>query len=597
MTVQQAIELAIGHEKAGRLADAERIYREILQQQPNEPTTLHLLGRLAMRVGQMPAAEQLIRRSIEVDPAATVAQRHNDLGVALHALGRLDEALAALQVALAINPDLVEALSNLSAAQSVRGEFSRAIELARRATELDPNYGEAFNNLGNALHWDGRPDEAIAAYRRAVEVMPDNAQAHSNLLLVMHYLPDADPANVFAAHQQYGQKFAAAAAAAAPLPKHPNRRDPMRRLRIGYVSPDFRETSVGYFIGAAIEKHDRNAFEVVCYSDVANPDAMTRSMQSHATAWRVIRSMPHAAVEQLIRRDQIDILVDLAGHSGTNRLPVFARKPAPVQVTYLGYPDTTGLRAIDYRVTDSRVDPPGDADRFATEKLIRLDPCAWCFRPHEPYPALPSSRPSDRPITFGTFNAIAKVNDPLIALWASILRELPESRFFMKAGALAQPDTAQRLRAKFQSHGITPDRIELVGQKLNATEHLAMYGRIDIALDTFPYHGTTTTCEAMWMGVPVVTLAGQAHASRVGVSLLGAVGLDELIAANRQAYVRIAVGLAADSQRLANLRQSLRQRMLASPLMNGYAFARRLESAYRMMWENWCRPQHGGARV
>jgi predicted O-linked N-acetylglucosamine transferase (SPINDLY family) len=589
MTVQQAIELAVGHEKAGRLADAERIYRDILQQQPDEPIALHLLGRLAMRVGQMPAAEQLLRRSITVDP--TVAQRHNDHGVALHSLGRLDEAIEALQAALAIKPDLVETLSNLSAGMNARGQFSSAIELARRATEIDPAYSDAFNNLGNALNWNGHPEQAVDAYRKAVELAPAAAQWHSNLLMVMHYLPEVDPPAMFAAHQAFGQKFASKT-----RQKHPNRRDKNRRLRIGYVSPDFRQHSVGYFIDAAIEKFDRNAFEVVCYSDVAQPDAMTRRMQSRASAWRAIRGLSHEAVEQLIRRDQIDILIDLAGHSGTNRLPVFAHKPAPVQVTYLGYPDTTGLSAIDHRITDSRADPPdGDADQFNVEELHRLDPCAWCFRPHEPYPPLPPPRGDDHPITFGTFSAISKINDALIAIWGEILRELPHARFCIKAGALAQPEVADRIRAKFQSHGIAPERLDLLGQHLDATKHLSMYDRLDIALDTFPYHGTTTTCEAMWMGVPVVTLAGQTHAGRVGVSLLGILGLDDLIAPNRQAYVRIAIELARDPQRLASLRQSLRPRMLTSPLMNGYDFVRRLESAYCLMWGQWSK--HGGKAV
>jgi predicted O-linked N-acetylglucosamine transferase (SPINDLY family) len=250
---------------------------------------------------------------------------------------------------------------------------------------------------------------------------------------------------------------------------------------------------------------------------------MTKRMQSLASAWRVINGVPDATVEQVIRQDQIDILVDLAGHSARNRMPVFARKPAPVQVSYLGYPDTTGLAGMDYRITDSLVDPPGAADEWSVEKLHRLDPCAWCFRPHEPYPPLPPPSPRasvDRPITFGTFNAVAKLNDPLIATWAEILREVPESRFLMKAAALAEAEVADRIRAQFQSHGVASDRLELLGQRINATEHLALYANMDVALDTFPYHGTTTTCEAMWMGVPVVTLAGRAHAGRVGVSLL-----------------------------------------------------------------------------
>ncbi|MEA2709388.1 MAG: protein O-GlcNAc transferase [Phycisphaerales bacterium] len=587
MTIQQAIELAIGHERAGRLAEAEGIYREVLAQRPEEPTALHLLGCLAMRGGNLAAAEQLIRRATQVGPE--VAQRHSDLGVVLQSQGRIDEAAAAFRAALQVDPNLADALSNLSTCQCERGDLADAVALAQRAIELSPSHADAFNNLGNVLTMSGRGPEAIAAYRRAIELQSDAASAaaaqnHSNLLLALHYQPDVEPAAMLEEHRAFARKFAAPAGAV----RHPNGRDRKRRLRIGYVSSDFRQHSVGYFIEAAIEKHDREQFEVICYSDVTTPDAMTRRMQPRVKAWRAIAGVPHGVVEKVIRQDQIDILVDLASHSGHNRLPVFARKPAPVQVSYLGYPDTTGLSAMDYRITDSRVDPPGEADSFSVEKLHRLDPCAWCFRPHEPYPPLPAPAEAGRPVTFGTFNAVAKLNEPLIATWAEIVRETPDSRFFMKAGAFVDNQIAARVRGLFEAHGVAAERVEFVGQKLDATQHLAMYAKIDIALDTFPYNGTTTTCEAMWMGVPVVTLAGRAHAGRVGVSLLASVRLEELIAADREAYVRIAVDLARDRDRLRQLQQSMRQRMLASPLMNGYDFARRLESAYRAMWGHWC---------
>ena len=587
MTVQQAIELGLAHERGGRFADAEQLYRAILQQHPDEPNGLYLLGRLALRFGHLVGAEQLLRRATQGAP--DVAEWHNDLGVALRAAGRFAEAAEAFSAAIALKGDLVEAVSNLSACHGERGAFAEAAAVAERAIALAPDHAGAHNNLGNSLSRQGRTAEAVAAYRRAVELEPAAARAHSNLLLEQNYLPDVDPAAMFAEHLAFGRKF--------PPPENvrfPNRRDPNRRLRVGYVSADFRQHSVGYFIDAALDKHDRNAFEVYCYSDVVAPDALTQRMQSRPLTWREINGVPNDAVEQLIRRDQIDILVDLAGHSARNRLPVFARRAAPIQVSYLGYPATTGLASMDYRITDSQVDPPGEADRFSVEKLIRLDPCAWCFRPHEPHPPSPPPRAGDRPITFGTFNAIPKLNDPLIATWAEILRAVPDARLLIKSLALGDAPTAERIGAQFASRGVAAERLELRGHTNDPTQHLAAYADLDMALDTFPYNGTTTTCEAMWMGVPVVTLAGRAHAGRVGVSLLAVVKLEELIAPNREGYVEIAVNLARDAGRLAVLREGLRKRTLSSPLMNGFDFARRLEAAYRAMWRQWCNSRPSG---
>jgi predicted O-linked N-acetylglucosamine transferase (SPINDLY family) len=585
VTIQQAIELAIAHERAGRLAEAEQVFLDILRQRPDEPGTLHLYGCLALHAGNLPAAAQLIRRSVQFGPE--VPQRHNDLGVVLQSMGRSAEAAEAYRAALKLDPDLVDALANLSALLSDTGRLDEALLLAQRAVELNAGHAPAWNNVGRALTHLGRAAEAVLAYRRAVEAAPANPHFQSNVCLTSHYLPDVDPAALFAEHRRYGRQMEAAAAPARPA-RYVNKRAADRKLRVGYVSADFRQHSVGYFIEAAIEKHDRAAFEVVCYSDVDIPDSMTTRMQAQATGWRAIHGLPNESVVRLVQQDQIDILVDLAGHTSRNRLPVFAAKPAPVQVSYLGYPNTTGLSAMDYRITDSHVDPPGgDADQLSVEKLIRLDPCAWCYRPPEPHPPVAPAA-GERPVTFGTFNAIAKVNEPLIATWSAILREVPESRFFMKAGGLAAPSAAQRVRAQFISNGIEAERVELVSHVLAASQHLAAYAQLDIALDTFPYHGTTTTCEAMWMGVPVVTLAGRTHAGRVGVSLLSNLKLTELIAPDREAYVQIAVELARDRKRLASLRQGLRQRMLASPLMNGFDFTRRLEAAYRTMWRQWC---------
>jgi predicted O-linked N-acetylglucosamine transferase (SPINDLY family) len=315
---------------------------------------------------------------------------------------------------------------------------------------------------------------------------------------------------------------------------------------------------------------------------------MTAKLQAHAHAWRSIVRLSDEQVADMIREDRIDILVDLAGHSADNRLLVFARKPAPVQVNYQGYPATTGLTAIDYRLTDILSDPPGLNEPYYSEQLIRLPRTDWCFHPSEDAPAvtaLPAIRNGH--VTFGSFNNLAKVNEPLLKLWAEILRSLPTSRLSLKARGLASMSAQDMVRQVMSKHGVAPDRLDFSGQ-VPWAEHLPRYNQIDIALDTYPYHGTTTTCEAMWMGVPVVTLAGPIHVARVGVSLLTNVGLPELIAQSPEQYVQIAIGLAGDLVRLAAVRRSLRDRMLASCLTDGESLARDIENAYRTMWQTWC---------
>ena len=352
------------------------------------------------------------------------------------------------------------------------------------------------------------------------------------------------------------------------------------------MSQDFRAHSVCYFILPALRHHDRAAVEVFCYADVARPDAMTAIAQNHADHWRPIAGLPPVRVAETIRADAIDILVDLGGHTAPSLLASFAMKPTPVQLSYLGYPNTTGIDRIDYRITDSLADPSGETDGLSVERLVRLDPCAWCFSPSPE--ASPVETRDSAPITFGSFNTIAKVNKPLISLWARVLNATPGSRLFLKAGALIEEPTRQRIRDGLAEHGIDAGRLDLTGQILEPSGHLAAYGRVDVALDTFPYHGTTTTCEALWMGVPVVTLAGQVHASRVGVSLLTAAGLTDLIATDEAAYVRIATELAGDAARRSRLRATMRRRVESSPLRDERGSAHRLETAYRTMWRRWC---------
>ncbi len=624
VTVQQAFAFAQQHHQAGRLAEAEGLYRQILAVAPQHLDALHFLGVIAAHTGRSEEGMEMIRRSIASDPRNSAY--HDNLGTVFREQGRVEEALACSQRALALNPNEAATHNNLGNALRDVGRVAEAIACYERALTLAPDYADALNNWGMSLRSVGRLEEALAAhrrvlvlapgcaqahlgvghaladlgsareadaeYRRALVLRPGWADAHSAVLLNLHYLADVAAETMSAEHLRWDE------AHARPLWQglEPHANDPTtgRRLRVGYVSPDFRSHPVGYFIENLLASHDRAQVEVFCYSNSHRSDAVTTRLRAHASHWRTIMGQSDARTSALIREDEIDILVDLAGHTADNRLLVFARKPAPVQVTYLGYCDTTGLGTMDYRITDRHADPPGTTERFHTERLVRLPKCAWCYSPPEtapvvaPLPALQSDV-----LTFGSFNTLAKINDEVLALWGDILRRIPGSRLLLKSAALGEDRARQRIVEELARGGIASDRIEFSGWQPSLAAHLDTYRRVDIALDPFPYHGTTTTCEALWMGVPVVTLAGAHHAARVGASLLHAVGLDSLVAHDRLEYAEIAVRLACDLPLLARLRFTLRDRMKGSPLLDAPTFARCMEVAYREMWRAWCEKQAG----
>lgn len=369
----------------------------------------------------------------------------------------------------------------------------------------------------------------------------------------------------------------------------PNLRDPERRLRIGYVSADFRMHSVGYFLSAIFLNHDAASVETFCYSGCTDEDEQTGFFRSHAAHWRSTTGLDDSEFAAQIRTDAIDILVDLSGHTYGHRLEVFARKPAPLQVTWLGYPDTTGLSAIDYRLTDPIVDPPGAADSASSERLFRLPDGFHCYTAPVAAPDV-SRLPAERNgfVTFGSFNNLAKVNHQVLDAWAGVLKEVAGSHLILKSTRLLDPEMRRRVLRLLEHRGIASDRVRLIGKLPTAADHLAVYGEVDIALDTFPYNGATTTCEALWMGVPVVTLAGDRHAGRVGASMLSQVGLQDLVTERSQDYIATAARLAADLSALAVLRTGLRGRLAASPLCDGPRFTRQLEAAFRTMWREWC---------
>jgi len=655
MPIPTALQAAMQLHQAGRFRQAGAIYRRMLDIQPQHVDALHLLGVVEYQLTNYPQAVNLIRKAIEISPNVGMyynnfgkvlfalgrvneaveqyskalslqpnfPEAHYNLGEALCASNRLDEAASCIEQLLEYKPDFYDAYSTLAEILSRKGETEKtlarcqkalttypdnailiccvggalrklgkideAIAHYQHALDIKPDFAEAHHNLGNAFAIQGKVEMAIAHYEQALALTPSFSDSNSAILMALNYISGKDSATIYAAHLEFAKRYEV------PLAKfvkpHPNNRSLCRRLRVGYVSSDFRQHAVAHFIAPVLEHHNHDQVQVFCYSNHYVEDEVTRRMQTYAECWRRIFGLSDHQVAQQIRHDRIDILIDLGGHSGGyDRLRVFARKPAPIQVTWLGYPNTTGLSAMDYRITDEYADPIGLTDAFHTEQLIRLPGTFACFDLLHDCPdvtELPARQ--NEYITFGSFNNFSKVTPEVIMLWAKILQSVPSARLILKNkildGAVGRRSTLEA----FAAHGISGKQLELVGHSKSQIDHLEWYNKIDIGLDTFPYNGTTTTCDALWMGVPVVTLAGNKHVARVGVSQMTNIGMPELIAATPEEYLAIALRLANDLDALGKVRKDLRSRMSASPLTNASLFTRNLEQVYREMWEKWCR--------
>ena len=450
----------------------------------------------------------------------------------------------------------------------------------------------ALNNKGGQLLSQGMAKEAIDQYQMALVLAPEKPFIQSNYLYALNYQPTPDMGKIFAAHKKFGElhENVAAKSAALQSPITSNAATnaatkEQRPLRIGYVSSDFRHHAVSHFIEPVLAAHDKNKFQLFAYYHHTVVDDMTKRIQSHVSHWRSLVGKSDADIAAMIRADGIDILIDLAGHTATNRLPMFARKPAPLQVTWLGYPNTTGLSTMDYRITDAFADPPGMTDAFHTEKLHRMPETFSCYSAPADAPAVsPLQAKRTGRVTFGSFNNFAKITAEVITVWSNILKRIPTATLFLKYKDLESVPMTQYIHNQFMTRGVLVSQLRIQGDDASHVEHMARYNNIDIALDPFPYNGTTTTLDALWMGVPVITLAGASHVGRVGVSQMSNLGLQELIAKNQDDYVNIAVGLAGNIEKLSALRAGMRERMLASPLMNVERFARNLEQGYEQMW-------------
>ena len=567
----------------------------------------------ALRTVDPAAALSFARRAVaagETDPEA-----HKILGVVLWDVGYPAGAAVAFARAVALAPDDARFHANLAAAHRDLHDVAKAIQGYRDALERDPGNADALNGLGTLLQRRGQAAAAIDHYRRALTIRPDDAQAVGNLatalletgdqaaaealsaralalapddpgvasnhLYGLHYLGRLTPDAMVAEHRRVVAPWLR------PAPPYANDRTPDRRLRVGYVSPDFRDHPVARFLLPMLARHDPSQVELFAYASGSQNDAVTTRLRQAMPQWREIRALDDDRAATIIAGDGIDVLVDLAGHTASNRLPLFARAPAPVQVTWLGYPGTTGLSSFVARVVDAITDPPGNETQ-ASEPLARIAGGFLAFDPLVPLPD-PGPAPSIAAghVTFGAFSNLAKITDEVIDRWSEILQTVGDARLFMKARALRDPAIREATVARFAGRGIDASRLTLTGFR-PGSDHHADQRLVDIALDPFPYNGTTTTCEALWMGVPVVTLAGDRHAARVGASILTHVGLPDLIADTPGGYVETAVALARDPARRAHLRATLRERCRQSPLGDGARLASEMEALYRRLWRDWC---------
>jgi predicted O-linked N-acetylglucosamine transferase (SPINDLY family) len=623
-------EVAAGalYEDLDRHEEAADSYRRALQIAPDYAAVHVSLGDVSLYLGRFEEAIGSYGRALEagaeVFTASNKAQIHNKLGCTLLAIGRLPEATSSFRAAIEAAPGFPDAHINLGRAlvqlndeqaaidcfqraigldpanavahhllgnsRMDRRQFHEALTCYRRTIEINPNDAYAHYSEGNALTMLSETDEAVASYTRALEIKPDLADARSNLLFVHNYRADRDPEELLAEARNFGDVVAASAMRFRSWNNVPV---PEKVLRIGIVSGDFREHPVSYFLHSILEvlKNEySHKVEIYAYSNRVARDAMTDRIQALCRGWCVVATMSDEDLARQIHEERIDILVDLSGHSGNNRLPMFAWKPAPLQVAWLGYFATTGVEAIDYLIADEWTLPPSEEVHF-TERIWRLPETRLCYSP--PGPALPVGllpALANGYVTFGSFNNLAKMNDPVVALWSKVLTVVPGSRLMLKSISLHEPSVRERTIARFGAHGIGKDRLMLEGASPR-NDYLAGYRRLDIALDSFPYTGGATTADGLWMGVPALTIAGKSFLARQGVGLLMNAGLSDWIAGDADEYVALAAKHAADLLRLAALRQKLRQQVQESPVFDARRFAVNFESALRGMWTQWCDEQ------
>jgi predicted O-linked N-acetylglucosamine transferase (SPINDLY family) len=569
--------------REGRLGDADAHLQAAVARDPGTAELHANHAAILRKLGRLAEAETAARAALQLDPGCVGA--HNNLGNLLRDAGRFDESAVCFRAAISLAPGFADAWVNLAWVLALAGHAQQAEEASRQAIACEPKNADAHNNLGLALMRQGRLVEAEAALRDALALRPDFALPHSNILFCLNYRPDASAEEIFAEYRRWDHVHARPLLTAQP--NFDLDRSPDRRLRIGYVSPDFRQHAVALFAEPLLAAHDRSVVEVHCYGEVPAPDAVTQRLRELADHWHSTVGLSDAELAEQIRRDRIDVLVDLAGHTAGNRLLAFARRPAPIQVEWLlGHGYSSGLSAMDAFLADAALAPPG-AERLFSERLVRLSRIPLAYAPPDEMPdvaPLPAS--ANGHITFGYFGRTVRLNDNVLAIWTRILHAVPGSRLMLNSAPFGEPAGRRQMFARFAALGIQPERLDLV--HTSPQPHTwAAYGQIDIALDPFPHNAGTTTIEALWQGVPVLSLAGRPTVGRFGASILHAVGLDDWITGDVEGYVQRAVTAAADIAPLTRLRAGLRARFAASPLCDAAGLAREFEAAYRTLWRQW----------
>ncbi|MDP2136711.1 MAG: tetratricopeptide repeat protein [Candidatus Didemnitutus sp.] len=601
---------------AKRLVEANAVLQVLLRTAPRCYEALFFSGAIAMEEGRLPEAESLLQRAVRENLAAipgamrlaiTKAKlgkngeagklleqilqkepRHAEawrvLGFVKTVLGSPSEGLVCQQRAVECGPADAASLYQLGESLFLAHRYPESLRCQDQAIQTDPKMAKAHFGRAMALHGLNRIKEAVAAYDRAIELAPGHFNARSYRLMDLHYLSGISRERLFAEHEEFGRSVGQG-----KVRHFPHVADPTRRIRLAILSPDLRAHSVTYFIEPLLHRLDPNEFELLLYHDHHVVDHVSARLRKRAARWRHVVGIADSEVERMILADAPDVLVELAGHTGFNRLPLLAQRVAPVQISYLGYPDTTGVRAIDYRFVDAISDPVGEADAYSTESLVRLAPTAWTYQPPSDSPAPARKVDETFPgVVFGCFNNFAKLSIELLEAWSQLLQRVPNSKLVLKPSGQFDPSLGGELHVALEAWQVSRDRVQILKGTPEVRDHLALYERIDIALDTFPYHGTTTTCEALWMGVPVVSRRGDRHASRVGASLLTAIGHPEWIAETWDDYIEKAAALASDPIQLANLRAHLREEMQRSPLLDHAGQAKRFGAALRECWATYC---------
>lgn len=571
----------------GMREEAKLSFHRAVELRPDMPVLANNYGTLLLKMFHLDQAIEQLNRAVELD--AGYLDAWVNLGVAHFMLGNYDEAVSAYREAIAQDPDNAFAHYSLGVALLEQQDLPDAVSEIEHALNVNPGNVMALNTLGVALLDQHRVAEAQEVMARAAEADTMSAPVYaSNHLFTSLYLPEIDNQHIFDMHKAFGLRFSSGKPDVSK--PHMQVRDPNRKLRLAYMSPDFRGHSVAFFMEALLEKHDRSAFEIILYSNTTRVDGVTEAMEQAADIWVETAGLTDQALVDRIRADEIDILVNLGGHTSGNRLVACGQKPAPVQIEYLGYPDTSGVTAMDYRLSDAQADPVGEADARCVETLLRLPDCFHCYRPTTKAPAPASAPHVERGyVTYGSFNVLPKLNELVVEAWSEILKQVPNSRLYLKCKQLKTDSVRARVRGYFKDAGVDPARIDMDAFVPSVQDHLNKYAGIDLGLDTFPYNGTTTTCEALWMGVPVLSVEGYRHTGRVGLSLLHAVGLhNEFVAPDVETYIARAVAWGQNPGRLADVRVGLRERMASSPLRDEIGFTRQLERVYREVWRTWC---------